>query len=141
MSLFKKILLTRIAGFDFQFMYRVSVTQKGKVKLITYSGDKNRERSRTVKYQISDYKVRKLNSLISRIDYFNLKKTENRWKLNTPGCVTAVELDNGKKRLVKNLLNLSSYPKELFYFEDVIDNLLKIREHYKTNYSPSLSYF
>lgn len=76
-------------------------------------------------WQIDAQTVKELNELIEKHDYFNIKEQMVTVRTtDSPGCITEISMEDGRKRKIKNDYGCNKWPPKLKTFENSIDKIV-----------------
>lgn len=133
MSKFKKIYLERTSGYIGNGgVYKLFITSKGNVHLTQefHFGLEKKMR----KWKIDQDAIDKLDKLIERYGFFNLKEKEATYSgCDFPFCVTKIDHEEGIRRKIEHYLGDDSWPKELTSIENGIEKIAGVKEYYDAN--------
>ncbi|MCA0931755.1 hypothetical protein LCM02_04775 [Lutimonas saemankumensis] len=129
MTQFKKIYLERTSGyFGNGGIYKLFITSKGNVHLTQefHFGYEKKMR----KWKIHKEALNKLDEIIHKYGYFNLKEKEpTEGATDMAFCTSEIELEDGTKRKVEHYLGDNAWPKRLTTIENWIDRITGVDQY------------
>lgn len=130
---FKKVYLERTEGyFGRGQVYKLFITSKGNVHLTQefHFGFEKKMR----KWKISKEALNKLDEIIHKYGYFNLKEKEiTEDATDMPFCMTKIELEDGTQRKIEHYLGDNAWPKRLATIENGIDRIVGVKDYYEAS--------
>lgn len=120
--MFKKISLERTACYGHCPIYKLDIFADGKVN---YFGELFVRIEGFKSWQLSAESIEKLNEVIYKYDYFNIKEQMvTMMSSDSPSCITEIKMANGRERKIKNDYGCNQWPLKLKAFENRIDKIV-----------------
>ncbi|TDO91987.1 hypothetical protein DFR79_10813 [Halanaerobium saccharolyticum] len=125
--MFRRIFLARTPCFGHCPVYKLEIYPNGQVN---YLGKYFVKMEGFKSWQIEAQAVKKLNDLIEKYDYFKIKEQmATIITTDSPGCITEIIMEDGRKRKIKNDYGCNQWPPKLKAFENQIDQIVNSAEY------------
>jgi len=127
MNKFKRIKLFQKPGSAGSEWYDLTIYDNGKIKyhgqaFVKFMGD--------YEWQISKIEIDKINKLIEKYDYMNIKHSKNLCSVtDTAGCQTIVYLKNGKKKDIDYIEDENNWPKKVNKFQNELKKIINVYKY------------
>lgn len=125
--MFKRIFLKRTPSYGPCSIYELEIYSDGRVN---YFGEHRVKVEGYNSWQIDAKTVKKLNDLIDKYDYFNIKEQMvTMMSSDSPGCITEITMEDGRTRKIKNDYGCNQWPPRLKAFENRIEQIVNSAEY------------